>query len=236
MWWLGLICVESESKTTKAHTPTLVVNVSVHPSVTNKIGNEKTWRNIAGHVSHNNVCINRFVLTVIMSLFREVNVSVPESTRKNGTLYLHAFLYPKGKNHMSSSLLAHSHVLITTYALPQAVFINLLGDEGGNKVQHFIGKLVDSPSFDLVLPLTASLLRSVHLLFSQSIFVFHAISLPLSLSPCLSLSPSLFVSLSGALSCLCGFFSFLSSWEPNFMKCRMLHYVHATCRHAHPCI
>ena len=119
-----------------------------------------------------------------MSLFREVNVSIPESTRKNGTLYLHAFLYPKGKNHTSRSLLAHSHVLITTYALPQAVFINLLGDEGGNKVQHFVSKLADSPSFDLVLPFAASLF---HLLFSQSIFVFHAISLLLSLPPSLSL-------------------------------------------------
>ena len=157
------------------------------------------------HLSHNNICINRFVLTIIMSLFREVNVSIPESTRKNGTLYLHAFLYPKGKNHMSRSLLTHSHVLITTYALPQAVFVNLLGDEAGNKVQHFIGKLADSTSFDLVLPFAASLLLSVHLLFSQSFFVFHAISLPLSLPPSLS------VSLSGALSCLCGFFSLSSS-------------------------
>ena len=145
-----------------------------------------------------------------MSLFREVNVSIPESTRKNGTLYLHAFLYPKGKKHMSSSLLAHSHILITTYALPQAVFINLLGDEGGNKVQHFVSKLADSPSFDLVLPFAASLLCSVHLLFSQSIFVFHAISLPLSLPLSLSLSLPLCLSVWSSLL-LVWFFSFLSS-------------------------
>nr|KAG5707486.1 hypothetical protein BaRGS_011990 [Batillaria attramentaria] len=64
---------------------------------------------------------------------KEVNVSIPLSTRKNGTLYLHAFLYPRGKNHKSSSVLAHNSVLITTYALPQAVFVNLLGDNPENQ-------------------------------------------------------------------------------------------------------
>ena len=65
-------------------------------------------------------------------------MSIPKSTRKNGTLYVHAFLYPQGKNHMSSAVLAHTSVLITTYALPQAVFINLLGEDGGNKVCLFL--------------------------------------------------------------------------------------------------
>ncbi|XP_076470465.1 lipid scramblase CLPTM1L-like [Babylonia areolata] len=64
---------------------------------------------------------------------QEVNVSVPSSTRRNGTLYVHAFLYPAGQSAKSSSLLAHTSTLLTTYTLPQAVFVNLLGEEGANK-------------------------------------------------------------------------------------------------------
>ena len=81
-------------------------------------------------------CITWFAS--LFFFFREVNVSIPQSTRKNGTLYLHAFLYPKGKSHTSRSVLAHSSVLITTYAFPQAVFVNLLRDEADNKVQYLL--------------------------------------------------------------------------------------------------
>ncbi|KAL8613870.1 hypothetical protein ACOMHN_032860 [Nucella lapillus] len=73
---------------------------------------------------------------------QDVNVSVPSSTRKNGTLYMHAFLYPVGKSASSSSLLAHTSTLITTYTLPRAVFINLLGEEATNKSS---GQVSDKP-------------------------------------------------------------------------------------------
>ncbi|PVD21249.1 hypothetical protein C0Q70_19420 [Pomacea canaliculata] len=64
---------------------------------------------------------------------KEVNVSIPKSTRNNGTLYLHAILYPKGKSNSPGSELAHTSTLITAYSLPQAVFINLLGDNPSNE-------------------------------------------------------------------------------------------------------
>ncbi|KAK7114533.1 hypothetical protein V1264_000586 [Littorina saxatilis] len=66
---------------------------------------------------------------------KELSVSIPASTRKNGSLYVHAFLYPQGKSHSASSALVRTSTLITTYALPRAEFINLLGDDGGNKTK-----------------------------------------------------------------------------------------------------
>ncbi|GFO30988.1 cleft lip and palate transmembrane protein 1-like protein [Plakobranchus ocellatus] len=59
------------------------------------------------------------------------NVSVPMKTRKNGTLYVHAFLYPRGKS--VDYFIGHSVSKITTYALPQASYINLLGSDDSKK-------------------------------------------------------------------------------------------------------
>ncbi|XP_048259970.1 cleft lip and palate transmembrane protein 1-like protein [Haliotis rufescens] len=66
-----------------------------------------------------------------------VNVSIPSKTRKNGTLFLHAFVYPVGHNSLFGSYATHHTTKITAYALPQAQFINLLGDrkqESGDDV------------------------------------------------------------------------------------------------------
>ena len=62
---------------------------------------------------------------------RNFNVSVPMKTRNNGTLYLHAFLYPRGKT--VDYFIGHSVTEITAFAFPQASFINLLGT-GDSKV------------------------------------------------------------------------------------------------------
>lgn len=60
---------------------------------------------------------------------RTVNVTVPLRTRKNGTLYIHAFLYPRGSLSPESDYFTHAVSMITTYSLPQTSFINLLGNK-----------------------------------------------------------------------------------------------------------
>ncbi|KAH9495946.1 Cleft lip and palate associated transmembrane protein 1 [Bulinus truncatus] len=57
------------------------------------------------------------------------NVSIPEKTRNNGTLFIHAFLYPRGKS-PESSYISHDVSEITTFALPQDSYVNLLSSEG----------------------------------------------------------------------------------------------------------
>lgn len=61
------------------------------------------------------------------SIERTINVSVPAKTRNNGTLYLHAFIYPRGKS--VEYFIGHSVSEITAFAFPQASFINLLGSK-----------------------------------------------------------------------------------------------------------
>ncbi|CAL1534731.1 unnamed protein product [Lymnaea stagnalis] len=54
------------------------------------------------------------------------NVSIPTATRNNGSLYVHALLYHRGQN-PKDSYVSHYVSPITTLALPQTVYVNLLG-------------------------------------------------------------------------------------------------------------
>ncbi|XP_041375751.1 cleft lip and palate transmembrane protein 1-like protein [Gigantopelta aegis] len=55
------------------------------------------------------------------------NVSIPLKTRRNGTLFLHVFVHPKGSD-LLGQYTSHAVTKITTYAYPKAEFINLLGE------------------------------------------------------------------------------------------------------------
>lgn len=63
-----------------------------------------------------------------------MNVSIPLKARKNGTLYVHALLYPRGSLAPEKEYLTYAVSKITTYALPQASFINLLGNKDQTEV------------------------------------------------------------------------------------------------------
>ena len=70
-------------------------------------------------------------------MFREVNVSLPSSTLKNGSLYVHVFLGPKGKSPLRQSDLrdlSATSAPLTRYAIPQSTFYNLLS--GTEQVVH----------------------------------------------------------------------------------------------------
>ncbi|XP_012944490.1 cleft lip and palate transmembrane protein 1-like protein [Aplysia californica] len=58
---------------------------------------------------------------------KEFKISIPAKTRKNGTLYVHTFVYPRGGDPLKSYY-THDASKITTYALPQASVISLLSD------------------------------------------------------------------------------------------------------------
>ena len=65
---------------------------------------------------------------LLVKFFRTVNVSIPLKTRKNGTLNLHAVVFPKKEQPFSH----HSSIdaaPITTYAIPQSVYYSLLGEK-----------------------------------------------------------------------------------------------------------
>ena len=68
-------------------------------------------------------------------LFRDVNISLPDSTLKNGSLYVHVFLGPKGKSplrHSDMGDLSSAVVPLTKYAVPQSTVYSLLtgSDQG----------------------------------------------------------------------------------------------------------
>ncbi|XP_060084173.1 lipid scramblase CLPTM1L-like [Ylistrum balloti] len=67
-------------------------------------------------------------LDIDETLVKELNVSMPWKTRRNGTLYIHVFVHPKGEDPFESTYSVHTLVSMTTYALPQAGFFSLLGD------------------------------------------------------------------------------------------------------------
>lgn len=62
-----------------------------------------------------------------------VNVSLPFKTRNNGSLYLHAFLVPTGKDPFATKFVSYQYTQITTYSLPQSEFFSLIGDSTKNK-------------------------------------------------------------------------------------------------------
>lgn len=67
-------------------------------------------------------------LSLLENYEKTVNVSIPLKTRRNGTLYLHVVVYPKKEQPFGH----HSSVdgaPVTTYAIPQSVYFNLLGEK-----------------------------------------------------------------------------------------------------------
>ena len=57
-----------------------------------------------------------------------MNVTIPVSTRKNGSLYAHVFLGPEGKSPLHSSDRQHMSLVtvpVTKYAIPEAQTFNL---------------------------------------------------------------------------------------------------------------
>ena len=71
--------------------------------------------------------------------YRTVNVSLPLKTRKNGTLHLHVFVYPKSENPFESKLTSHGQTPITTFMVPQSTVFSLLGDKKIQVCNHVPG-------------------------------------------------------------------------------------------------
>ena len=68
-------------------------------------------------------------------ILRDVNISLPDSTLNNGTLYVHVFLGPKGKSplrHSDMGDLSAAMAPLTKYAVPQSTVYSLLtgADQG----------------------------------------------------------------------------------------------------------
>ena len=68
-----------------------------------------------------------FLNIVVYFYHRDFKVSIPAKTRKNGTLYIHAFVYPRGQDPLKFRY-THDVSKITTYTVPQASVLNLLSD------------------------------------------------------------------------------------------------------------
>lgn len=67
------------------------------------------------------------------SLFRSfgttLNVSLPQQTRENGSLYAHVFVYPLGVSPFSSQYASHAIAPLTVYSLRQDESVNLLNSD-----------------------------------------------------------------------------------------------------------
>lgn len=64
---------------------------------------------------------------------KTINITLPRKTRNNGTLYLHAFVVPLGKDPFNTQYQTHKFTKITTYALPQSEYFSLVTDTAKNK-------------------------------------------------------------------------------------------------------
>lgn len=90
----------------------LQIYVSTHLDFRKKSGLTSIW-------DYSNFSISEVVE-------KTFNVSIPKTTRNNGSLYVHALLYQRGQN-PKDSYVSHYASPLTTLALPQAVYVNLLG-------------------------------------------------------------------------------------------------------------
>ncbi|XP_059176493.1 lipid scramblase CLPTM1L-like [Physella acuta] len=77
------------------------------------------------------------------SIVKTFTVSIPKKTRNNGTLYVHAFIYPQGQP-PESAFIGHYVSQITRFSLPQDQYINLLGGYDFNITSTASDKLVNS--------------------------------------------------------------------------------------------
>ena len=62
-----------------------------------------------------------------------MNVSLPQQTRDNGSLYGHIFIYPAGVSPFDSPYTSHAFAPLTVYSLPQDESINLLSSDEKTK-------------------------------------------------------------------------------------------------------
>lgn len=64
-----------------------------------------------------------------LHMYSEVNVTLPDSTHRNGSLYAHIFLGPEGKSPLHRNDWQYMSVMsvpITRYAVPEATSYSLL--------------------------------------------------------------------------------------------------------------
>ncbi|XP_077982293.1 lipid scramblase CLPTM1L-like isoform X1 [Glandiceps talaboti] len=100
--------------------------------------------------------------TVESSFERDFNVTLPEKTINNGTLYAHVYVSPRGQSPFNSQFSSIQASRLTVYTIPQAKYINLINtaDPFANKskgtekpVSHWkpsllIGVVTDLQTFD----------------------------------------------------------------------------------------
>ena len=82
--------------------------------------------NLFFEISCGSIC---WLIFVPSYTFREININIPRKTRRNGTLYLHVYLYPARSNPFASQYTSIGQSKITTYTLPKSSFFNLLQDD-----------------------------------------------------------------------------------------------------------
>ena len=66
-------------------------------------------------------------------LYRSVNVSLPDHTLTNGSLFLHIFLHPHGESAFSGTKSIHRVVPVTAYKVPVSYF-KLMGETKNQSV------------------------------------------------------------------------------------------------------
>lgn len=66
---------------------------------------------------------------------RSINVSIPRKTRKNGTLFGHLFVYPRGKTPFDNFFTSQAVEELTIYAVPKDESVNLLSSSNNEKVK-----------------------------------------------------------------------------------------------------
>ncbi|KAK3085426.1 hypothetical protein FSP39_003122 [Pinctada imbricata] len=71
-------------------------------------------------------------LQVSDAIEKSFNISIPYKTRRNGTLYVHAFLVPKGGDPLVNDYMVHQNCPLTTYTYPKAEVFSLMGDSRKN--------------------------------------------------------------------------------------------------------
>ena len=65
-----------------------------------------------------------------------VNVSIPKTTRRNGSLFVHIYLHPQGSQPFQNDLASYNTAPLTKYALNKGISFNLLSEKPERNEVH----------------------------------------------------------------------------------------------------
>ena len=85
-------------------------------------------------VCSSKICVTNLSNHIFFS--SHVNVSIPKTTRRNGSLFVHIYLHPQGSQPFQNDLASYNTAPLTKYALNKGISFNLLSEKPERNAVH----------------------------------------------------------------------------------------------------